>query len=120
LTEEKDRELLVAAYANFNARAIDSALRLMHPEVDWPNGMEGGRVRGHQGVREYWTRQWALIDPHAEPLDFHFDQDGQIAVTVHLVIRGLDGAVIADENVRHTYLIEDGLIRRMEISAELS
>jgi len=26
--------------------------------VDWPNGMEGGRVHGHAEVRAYWTRQW--------------------------------------------------------------
>ena len=40
----------------------------MHPDVDWPNGMEGGREHGHAAVRDYWTRQFGLIDSHVEPL----------------------------------------------------
>ena len=52
-------ELLRRAYAAFNARDIDGALALMHPDVDWPNGMEGGREHGHDAVRAYWERQFA-------------------------------------------------------------
>lgn len=58
------RDVLTEAYEAFNARDIERALATMHPEVDWPNGMEGGYVHGHDGVRGYWTRQWRLIDPH--------------------------------------------------------
>ena len=54
------RELLRRAYAAFNARDIDAVLSMMHPNVEWPNAMEGGYVYGHDGVREYWTRQWGL------------------------------------------------------------
>ena len=57
-----DEEILRRAYEAFNARDIEAVLVLMHPEVDWPNGMEGGRVRGHAGVREYWQRQFGTID----------------------------------------------------------
>jgi len=63
-----DNELLTAAYAAFNRRDIDAVLELMSPDVDWPNGMEGGRVHGHREVRAYWTRQWAVVDPHVEPV----------------------------------------------------
>jgi hypothetical protein len=112
---KSDRELLVSAYANFNARALDAVLALMHEDVDWPNGMEGGRVHGHRGVREYWTRQWAMIDPHVDPVGFRMDEPGKITVTVHQVVKSLEGAVLLDQMVEHTYLIEDGLIRKMEI-----
>jgi SnoaL-like domain len=112
---QTDRELLISAYANFNARAVDAVLALMHNDVDWPNGMEGGRVHGHQGVREYWTRQWSLIDPHVEPMDFRSDEPGKTTVKVHQVVRSLEGEVIVDQMVEHAYLIEDGLIRRMDI-----
>ena len=57
-------DLLTEAYEAFNARDIGRALAAMHAEVDWPNGMEGGYVHGHAAVRDYWTRQWRLIDPH--------------------------------------------------------
>ena len=48
--------LIRQAYAAFNARKIDAALALMCSDVVWPNGMEGGVVLGHAGIREYWTR----------------------------------------------------------------
>jgi hypothetical protein len=108
--------LLERAYEAFNARDIDTALAAMHPDVDWANGMEGGRVTGHGEVRDYWTRQWRQIDPHVEPLRSAQDETGRIVVEVHLVVRDLTGALLGDEMVHHVYTIEEGLIRRMEIS----
>jgi hypothetical protein len=112
---QKERDLLIKAYRDFNARDIDAVVAVMLPDVDWPNGMEGGRVLGHQQVRDYWTRQWNLIDPHVEPLDFETEADGRIRVEVHQVVRDLAGNLLADQKVEHIYLIEDGLIRNMEI-----
>lgn len=110
-----DRELLRYAYAAFNARNVDAALASMHPDVDWPNGMEGGRVMGHDAVRQYWTRQWTLVDPHVEPVGFAPLADGRMAVDVRQVVRDRAGAPLADQRVRHVYRIEDGRIRSMEI-----
>jgi dihydrofolate reductase len=72
-------------------------------------------VYGHQGVREYWTRQWGLIDPHVEPQGFKIEEDGRIAVSVHRVVRDLKGNILSDEMVQHIYLIQDGLVISMEI-----
>ena len=108
-------EVLTGVYEAFNAREIDRVLAAMHPEVDWPNGMEGGRVFGHQGVRDYWTRQWALIDPRVEPVGFGTEPDGRTAVKVHQIIRDLEGNVLRDGMVEHVYRIQGGLIVSMEI-----
>jgi ketosteroid isomerase-like protein len=110
------RDLLIAAYRAFNTRDLEGLLRLMHSDVDWPNGMEGGRVHGHANVRDYWTRQWRVIDPRVEPVGFSEDGDGRIAVDVHQVVRDLSGKVLLDRMVRHTYVIREGLIVRMDIS----
>jgi uncharacterized protein len=106
---------IAGAYDAFNARDIDRALGLMHPEVEWPNGMDGGYVHGHDGVRSYWTRQWRLIDPHVEPRGFSTDDTGRIVVDVHQVVRDREGAVVADRMVQHVYLVDAGLVRHMEI-----
>ena len=110
-----DRRLLETTYQAFNVRDIDAALSTLHADVDWPNGMEGGTVRGRDAVRDYWTRQWALIDPRVEPVGFETDAGGRIVVDVHQVVRDRAGAVLKDQRVQHVYVIEDGLIRRMEI-----
>jgi ketosteroid isomerase-like protein len=110
-----DEELLRYAYAAFNARNVDAALATMHPDVEWPNGMEGGTVHGHQGVRDYWTRQWTLIDPHVEPLSFTTLEDGRVAVNVRQVVYDREGKLLLEQRVQHVYRIEDRLIRGMEI-----
>ena len=107
--------LLQKAYAAFNARDIDAALATMKPGVEWPNGMEGGTVHGHEGVRAYWTRQWSMINPHVDPVSFDPDKSGRIVVGVHQVVRDLTGKVLMDRMVEHVYSLEDGLIRSMEI-----
>jgi hypothetical protein len=112
---EINNELLVKIYKAFNARDIDTVLAVMHPDVDWPNGMEGGRVYGHDSVRDYWTRQWTMIDPYVEPTNFTNDTDGRIIVDVHAVVRDLQGNILVDQMLQHVYLIEDGLIKNMEI-----
>jgi len=106
---------LRALYAAFNAREVARALADLHPEVDWPNGLEGGRVHGPAAVREYWTRQWRTIDPTVDPRGFTAEADGRVAVDVHQVVRDRSGALLKDEMVQHVYRIEDGLVRSMEI-----
>jgi nuclear transport factor 2 (NTF2) superfamily protein len=113
-----DREaLLRELYAMFNARDADALLATMTPDVDWPNGWEGGRVSGREAVREYWTRQWAEIDPRVEPVAFAQGDDGRVAVTVAQTVRSLDGALLAEGTVTHTYAFDDatGLVTAMEI-----
>jgi ketosteroid isomerase-like protein len=107
--------LLRRAYEAFNARDIEGALALMHPDVDSPNAWEGGRVHGHAEVREYWTRQFGQIDSHVEPQAFSTDDRGRVVVQVHQVVRDLDGQVIDDRQVRHVCSIRDGLVERMEV-----
>ena len=110
-----ERELLVSVYAAFNRRDIDPILAVMHPQVEWPNGMEGGWVHGREGVRTYWTRQWGMVDPHVEPVRFEADAQGRIVTEVRQVVRDLSGNILLDRTVPHVYLIQAGLIRRMDI-----
>ena len=112
----KEENLIRTLYAAFNARDFDTLLAAMHPEVDWPNGMEGGRVHGREGVREYWTRQWGMVNSTVEPLSVQVDEEGRINVEVRTVVRDLAGAVLMDQEVRHVYELENGLIMRMEIN----
>ena len=108
-------KLLHAAYAAFNARDLDAALALMTPDVHWPRAFKGGFVRGSEEVRAYWTEQGSEIDAHVEPVAFHLEDNGQVLVEVHQVVRDLAGAVLADEHVGHRFTIEHDLIQGMEL-----
>jgi hypothetical protein len=110
-----EEQLLRRAYDAFNARDIEAALAVMHPDVDWPNAMEGGRELGHDAVRDYWTRQFGLSDAHVEPLHFATDDRGRVVVDVHAVVRDLDGHVVSDKRLQHVYALRGGLIERMDV-----
>ena len=109
------QDLLRDAYSAFNARDIDKVLLTLHPKVCWSNGWEGGYVYGHEGVRDYWQRQWKELDPHVEPTGFEQLPDGRINVQVHQHVKDLAGNILFDGTVQHIYTIENGLIRTMEI-----
>src|ERR671910_1412359 len=107
------RELLRRAYAAFNARDIDAVLSVMHPDVEWPNAMEGGYLYGHNGVRAYWTRQWSLIDPIVEPQAFSTEPDGRILVEVHQRVLDKNGGTLLAGRGQPNYSIPDGVVRHM-------
>jgi hypothetical protein len=119
-TRVQDAEqMLREIYLDFNARRMEAVLERMTPDVAWPNGWEGGYVYGREGVRDYWTRQWAVLDPHVEPVGIERDGHGRWVVNVHQVVRGRSGdqagQVLVDTMVRHAYRLREGLIERMEI-----
>lgn len=116
MTEDSLRNI----YDAFNRRDIDAVLAKMSPDVDWPNGMEGGRVHGREAVRQYWLRQWSQINPTVEPRSFHTDAAGAIVVDVHQVIRDLAGSLLVEKMVQHVYRVENGLIESMEIRESAS
>ena len=61
---------------------------------------------GWKAVRVYWTRQWGLIDPQAEPLGFEEQEADCVVVKVHQMVRDLQGAMLADRVVCHVYAFE--------------
>jgi ketosteroid isomerase-like protein len=108
--------VLRSAYRAFNARDVEAAITLMHPEVDWPNAWEGGRVIGRAAVRDYWNRQFAAISSTVEPEGFTEEADGSITVDVRQAVReARTGDLISDSRVRHRYRFEDGLVVRMDV-----
>ena len=110
-----DVQLLERLYALFNARDMESVLAVMHQDVEWANGMDGGHVHGREGVRAYWTRQWSMIDPHVDPVAFSTGAGGEVVVEVHAVVRDLEGKVLQDHMVGHVFRIENALITRFDI-----
>ena len=107
--------LLRELYDAFNARNVEVVLPELSPDVDWPNAWEGGRVHGHDQLRDYWTRQWTEFHSQVEPGEITVRPDGRVAVAVHQTVRGLDGTLLSDDRVVHVYTFEDGLIARMDV-----
>lgn len=101
-------------YKDFNAREVDAILASLHPEVDWPNAWEGGRLRGRDAVRDYWLRQWAVLDPKVEPVSTTEEGD-TVVVDVHQVVHDLQANLVVDQQVQHVYRFRDGMVIQMDV-----
>ncbi len=117
-----DVDILKRMYDRFNARDIDGVLAALADDVAWANGMDGGYVHGGKAVREYWTRQWAIVDPHVEPVRFDTAADGSIVVTVQQSVRDLEGKPLQnqthglhDKMVGHVFHFQKGKVARFDI-----
>ncbi|RBP18233.1 SnoaL-like protein [Roseiarcus fermentans] len=102
-------------YEGFNRRDIPAVLTLLTDNVAWANGMDGGHVHGHDGVRAYWTKQWAAIAPRVDPIRVSRRDDGATVAEVHQVVRDLAGKVLLDEAVRHVFHFEGDRVSRFDI-----
>ncbi|SRR5258708_26314216 len=101
-------------YRNFNDRKIDLVIDQMAEDVKWANGMDGGFVYGHNQVREYWTRQFALVSSRVSPMEIRNNGD-KISIKVHQVVHDLDGKLIADQTVTHIFTLNNDEISHFEI-----
>jgi hypothetical protein len=105
-------------YARFNARDMETLLATMAPDVMWANAFEGGHEHGREAVRAYWTRQWAAFDPHVEPVQIA-QADGAWVCKVHQIVKDLEGKVLFDGTVEHTFRLENGLVQRFDVRETL-
>ena len=109
-------------YGCFNARDIDGVLAELTRDVAWANGMDGGHVHGHEALRDYWNRQWAIVSPHVEPVAFRTPEDDVVAVEVVQSVFDLDGRPLTgqthglkDKTVMHIFRMKNGKIASFDI-----
>ena len=119
---DDDIERLKRIYDCFNTRDIDGVLAVLADDVVWANGMDGGHIHGREAVRAYWTRQWAIVSPHVEPVGFHLEADGAIIAQVRQSVRDLEGRPLGEQThglkdkvVGHVFRLRDGRVTRFDI-----
>lgn len=110
-----NQQFLQNLYDAFNNREIETIISVMHPNVKWANGVEGGFVYGRDAVREYWTNQYKVIQVQLETLKFEADENNRNVVTTHQIVRDLQGNLLVDTTIQQIFTIENGLISLYEI-----
>jgi hypothetical protein len=71
--------------------------------------MEGGSVSGHDGVRNYWTRQFSLVNPRVESVSLTAE-GSRVIVKVHQVVHDPAGNLLVDQIVDHLSELEENKI----------
>lgn len=111
-----DTEFIKHLYEDFNARNTDSILAKLTEDVMWANGVDGGYVHGHKDLKDYWERQWSILNPQIEPVSFRKTEDGSIFVDA-LFTGQCQGQThgFKDMPVGHVFHLKDGLVSRFDI-----
>jgi len=124
---DRNTATLQDMYAAFNARDIDRVLAALADDVAWANGMEGGHAHGLAAVRDYWTRQWALVSPHVRPVGFTTLPDGAVLATVEQSVRDVEGKPLQDESfglqdklVGHLFRFDGDKVIRFDIQDDIA
>ena len=115
---DRDEQVIHQIYNGFNARDMEGVFALLTDDVAWANGMEGTHVHGKDAIRDYWTHQWSVIDPHVEPLKIAKAADGSLVVDVHQVVKNLEGQTLIDETVKHAFRLDGGRVQRFDIQSD--
>ncbi len=111
-------EAVRALYEAFNERDLDRVTAAMTPDVDWPNGWEGGRLSGRESVRGYWERQWEQVRPTTTVRRIRERPDATVEVLVRLVVRDSSGNVLSRTDVVHVLELAGSLVRRMTVEQQ--
>jgi len=115
---DRDEQVIHQIYNGFNARDMEGVFALLTDDVAWANGMEGTHVHGKDAIRDYWTHQWSVIDPHVEPLKIVKAADGSLVVDVHQVVKNLEGQTLIDETVKQAFRLDGGRVQRFDIQSD--
>ena len=110
--------LVEKLYPDFNARNIDMILPHFTDDIDWPNGMTGGREIGKDAVREYWINQWKVISSQVTPISYR-ELDEIVVLEIQQLVKDMDGEMLSDGVVFHTYSFDNQKIVRMDISEDV-
>jgi hypothetical protein len=97
-------------------RNIEAVIRTMSEDVTWANGMDGGFVYGHEGVRAYWLRQFTLVSSKVTPDEIR-PVGEQIHVEVKQVVHDTSGNLLAHTYVTHIFNLRERIICRFEIAS---
>jgi len=104
------KALLISLYDAISRQDVDGVLSVMHPDVDWPDTIEGGRVLGREAMRAYWSSQFEIIRPSLSMVEFEERPDGSVLTRVIYTRYALDGALWDDQIEGNLFRFEDNLI----------
>lgn len=91
----------------------------MTDDVQWANGMEGGYVYGHSGVRDYRERQFTMVSAKVSPLEIETENE-VVKIKVYQVVHDLNKQLLADETVYHIFRLRENKIVEFDIDEKLS
>ncbi|MDO9337486.1 MAG: nuclear transport factor 2 family protein [Caulobacteraceae bacterium] len=108
------RTLLLRFYKALDTRDAGAIAAMLHPEADFPDQIDGGRVVGAAAVLAYFVRAFALIRTENALTAFSADGADRLRVRIHHHVTSVGGALWHDGSLDYRFTFRDGRIVRMD------
>ena len=110
------RHALEEAYNAFNRRDLARIRPLMHPDVIWPDTLDGGAAFvGVEAVMGQFARIFATIVPNIALIRVVNEDADALTVESQYSVESPEGQVWNDSRATLTYHFRDGLLSGMTI-----
>lgn len=108
--------VLEEAYRAFNVRDLAGIRAILHPDVLWPNTLEGGPLFvGREAALGQFARIFATIVPNIELIRVLEETADTLRVESQYSVESPDGHVWTDTRATLTYHFRDGLLSGLTI-----
>ena len=108
------KAILTRFYKALDQRDVEGIAATLHPDVDFPDQIDGGRRRGIAALHDYWTNAFTMIRANSTPTAFKATGADAMQVTVHHHVSSLAGRLWFEGPVEYRFEFRDGLIVRMD------
>jgi ketosteroid isomerase-like protein len=105
------RQTMRALYETYNREGTEAILLFVDPAVEWsdpPESLDGGRERGHDGVRRglaRWTREWD--EYRIEPVEFLNAGIERVLVRCRQRGRGKGSALVVESDLFMVWTLDN-------------
>lgn len=118
MTPDEDR--IAQLFDAYNGRAFDRCVAMLTDDVEWPNEVESGVLKGREAVRTYFTDVTAPLRACYDLISLHTDAQGRVSVLSRQAIASAtDGSLWSSTRVVHRFTLAAGRIARMEAEQDV-
>jgi ketosteroid isomerase-like protein len=118
MTPDEDR--IAQLFDAYNGRAFDRCVAMLTDDVEWPNEVESGVLKGREAVRTYFTDVTAPLRARYDLISLHTDAGGRVStLSRQAIASAADGSLWSSTRVLHRFTLAGGHIARMEAEQDV-
>jgi ketosteroid isomerase-like protein len=113
---EENMEIVRRLYRAMDARDVEAAAELAHPDTEWiPDRRVGeGPVRGRENVIRFFTDRAEMFDEFRVETERFWETDDRVLVFVRVTGRGAASGATFDIRICHLWTVRDRVVVRGE------
>ena len=113
---EENVEIVRRLYKAMDARDVEAAAELAHPDAEWiPDSRVGqGPIRGRENIIQFFTDRAEMFDEFRTEAERFWETDDRVLAFVRVTGSGGASGATFDIRIGHLWTVRDGVVVRGE------